>query len=169
MEAAMTAALYNTIRHVVGEHGGSDNLANELYDRIGDDFHDAVGQQVRESYAIDEDPPRKLGHTELEASMRWCPLARQVTPVGKGKKDAQIGNRYLDADGADYANPAGCRCTGSYCMSWRWLDSLRGNCGLAGRPHFQPINEPRRLPNRTPLPRPTASEQFDLFDDREAS
>ena len=50
-------------------------------------------------------------------------------------------------------------------MSWRWLDPTRGYCGMAGRPTYQPLGEPRRLPNRTPLERPTASEQRDLFDD----
>jgi hypothetical protein len=157
------SVIYNTIRHVIGEHGGSDHLANEPCDRIGDNFLDAVSEHVSTQYS-DDDPPRRLGHTPLEAVMRWCPFVREVTPSGKGRRDVAIGNRFVDRDGQEYANPAGCACTASYCMAWRWHDSLRGYCGLAGRPHFQPTNEPRRLPNRTPLPRPTPSEQFDLFD-----
>src|SRR5262245_41761077 len=157
-------AIFNTIRDLVSKHGGSNELANELCDRVGDDFLDAVDAQFAEQYP-EEDPPHRLGHTELEAAMRWRPFAREVTPVGKNRKDAAIGNRYVDGDGTEYNNPSGCACSGSYCMQWRWTDSLRGYCGLAGRPHFQPINEPRRFPNRKPLARPTASEQLDLFDD----
>jgi hypothetical protein len=105
-----------------------------------------------------------LGHTELEAAMRWCPHVREVTPAGKGPKDAQVGNRYIDRDGSAYNNPAGCACVASYCMQWRWLDDSRSYCGVSGRPTFQPLREPRRLANRTPLERPTTGEQRDLFD-----
>ena len=100
--------------------------------------------------------------------MRWCPHVREVTPTGKGAKDVAIGNRFIDKNGSEYANPAGCCCIGSVCMSWRWSDDIRGFCGLAGRPTHQPIGEPRRLPNRTPLERPTPSEQIDLFDEEVA-
>lgn len=157
-------AIFNTIRTVVDKFGASPELANALCDQLGDDFLDAVQEQHAATYR-DDDPPRRLGHTELEANLRWCPHVREVTPVGKGRKDVAIGNRYVDRDGSAYNNPAGCACAASYCMSWRWLDSLRGYCGLAGRPIFQPIGEPRQFPNRTPLERPTASEQTDLFDD----
>jgi hypothetical protein len=159
-----TPALFNLIRNVVDEFGGSDRLANELCDRVGDQFLDAVSSQVSEQYRDDE-LPRRLGHTELEAVMRWCPFVREVTSAGKSR-NAAIGNRFTDRNGGEYGNPAGCCCVGSYCMSWRWIDDLRGYCGLAERPRFQPAGEPRRLPNRTPLPRPTASEQRDLFDER---
>ena len=97
--------------------------------------------------------------------MRWCPHVREVTPVGKGAKDAQIGNRYIDKNGSEYGNPSGCCCIGSVCMMWQWFDDLRGHCGLAGKPTFQPIGEPRRLVNRTPLERPPASERVDLDDE----
>jgi hypothetical protein len=161
-----TPALFNTIRRLTEEFGGSEDLANALCDHVGDNFLDAVGDQVSEQWR-DDAPPRRLGHTEVEAAMRWCPHAREATAAGKAK-DVAIGNRWIDREGQDdYANPAGCRCIGSQCMSWRWIDDLRGYCGLAGRPHFQPIGEPRRFPNRTPLPRPTASEQRDLFDNDE--
>jgi hypothetical protein len=113
----------------------------------------------------DPPPPRRLGHTELEAAMRWCPHAREATPAGKGPKDAAIGNRYIDRDGSDYANPAGCRCIGSLCMTWRWHDGLRGYCGLAGELRYQPPGEPRRLPNRHPLERPSESLARELFDE----
>jgi hypothetical protein len=163
-------AIYNTIRSVVSEYGGGDKLADELCARLGDEILDAVNAQVSEQYRDDDPPPRRgLGLTEVEAAMRWCPHAREATAAGKAK-DVAIGNRYLDRERQDdYANPAGCRCIGSYCNAWRWLDDIRGYCGLAGRPHFQPVGEPRRLPNRTPLSRPTASEQRDLFDGGETN
>jgi hypothetical protein len=70
--------------------------------------------------------------TEAEAAQRWCPLVREVTPVGKGgKRDIALGNRYT-TDKDDFTNPAGARCVGSVCMSWRWLSESRGHCGLAG-------------------------------------
>ena len=155
-------SVYNLIRHIVGEFGASDALADDLCSQIGDTIEGAVIDRFHEQFANDDPPPRRLGMTECEASLRWCPMAREV--VSLGKKDAGIGNRYLDERGADYANPAGARCIGSYCTAWRWHDATRGYCGLAGRPTYQPIGEPRRLANRTPLERPTASEQRDLFD-----
>jgi hypothetical protein len=157
--------LFSLIRDVVDEFGGSDRLANELCDRVGEQFLDAVTDQAREYR--EEDPSRRLGMTELEAAMRWCPFSCEV--VDLGKKDHELGNRYLDSDGSDYANPAGSRCIGSICLMWRWSDPFRGYCGLAGRPSYRPLGEPRRLPNRTPLPRPSASEQADLFDDEQLS
>jgi hypothetical protein len=160
----LAPALFNTIRRVVDEFGSTPELASALCTEVGDEFLAAVHNQVREQTG-DEPAPRRLGHTELEAHMRWCSFAREVTPVGKGPKDAAIGNRYLDRNGSEYANPAGCACIASYCMSWRWLDDLRGHCGLAGQPTFQPMREPRQFVNRTPLERPTASEQVDLFDE----
>jgi len=160
-----TPALFNLIRDVVDRHGKADELANDLCDQVGELWSDAVIDRDRE-YRDDVTPARRLGHTELEAVMRWCPHVREVTPVGKGPKDVAIGNRYIDRDGESYGNPAGCCCIASYCMAWRWLDDLRGYCGLTERPRFQPVSEPRRLPHRTPLPRPTASEQRDLFDEQ---
>ena len=157
-------AIFNILRRVVSEFGGSDELANALCDQVGENFLGAVTDQVHEQYR-DEDPPPRLGHSELEASLRWCPFVREVTPLGKSRKDVAIGNHYLGSEGGEYNNPSGCACSASYCMAWRWTDSLRGYCGLAGRPHFQPINEPRRFPNRKPLPRPSACEQCDLFDE----
>jgi hypothetical protein len=103
-------AILNTIRTVVDEFGGSDALANTLCDRVGDVFLDALADQQSE-YRPEDPPPRRLGHTELEAAMRWCPHVREVTPLGKGPKDAQVGNRYIDRDGSAYTNPAGCACT----------------------------------------------------------
>jgi hypothetical protein len=158
-------ALFNTIRRVVDEFGGPPELASALCTEIGEEFLAAVYDQARESFQLDEQPHGRLGMTEVEASLRWCPHVREHTPVGKGTKDVAIGNRYLDSNGQDdYTNPAGCRCIGSMCLAWRWTDPQRGYCGLAGRPTYQPINEPRRVPHRSPLGRPTASEQVDLYD-----
>lgn len=162
----MSTPIYNSIRALVDKHGGNEALASELCDVVGDEMP-AAAQDALSGYREDP-PPSRVGHTELEASLRWCPFAREVTPVGKGAKDAALGNRFIDRNGSEYANPAGCACTASYCLSWRWIDALRGYCGLAGRPTYQPIGEPRRLESRTPLERPTSSEQVDLFDDEAA-
>lgn len=158
------AAVYNKIRQVVDKHiGGNEALTRELCDVAGDEIPAAV-QDALSEYREDP-PPRRLGMTEVQAAVRWCPLTREVTPVGKGAKDAAIGNRYIDKNGSEYANPAGCLCIGSVCMFWRWDDATHGHCGLAGPVTYQPIGEFRRLPTRTPLERPTASEQVDLFDE----
>jgi hypothetical protein len=160
------ATIFNDIRNTVSEHGGSPALADELCTRVGDEIEDAVGERFSQQFREDDPPPRRLGWTELEAAMRWCPHAREHTPVGKGTKDVAIGNRYLDQNGQDdYTNPAGARCIGSMCMSWRWHDALRGYCGLAGEPRFQPLGEPPRLPNRHPLQRPSESLARELFDE----
>jgi hypothetical protein len=159
----MSATIYNAIRDVIESYGGGDAAVRAVCDVVDDEIAAAVRDQMAE-YRPEDRLPSPVGLTETEAAARWCPFAREVTPVGKGKKDAAIGNRYLDSDGSDFANPAGCRCIASYCLAWRWFDDLRGYCGLAGKPAFQPMREPRRLPNRTPLKRPTAAEQVDLFD-----
>jgi hypothetical protein len=164
---------YTDIANIVGEHTGSpDELITKLRAHWDEEAAARAQDLFREAYRepdqVATQPasrPHRCGHTELEAAMRWCPHVREVTPVGKGPKDAQIGNRYVDRGGQEYANPAGCCCIAGYCMQWRWLDDLRGYCGLSGKPTYQPIGEPRRLPNRTPLERPTASEQVDLFDE----
>jgi hypothetical protein len=148
-----TAPIFEEIQAAIDDHGGSTpGLADRIKAIVRDRF-DNAGK------------PPLLGMTETDAAMRWCPHVREVTPVGKSKKDAAIGNRYLDKDSVDYANPAGCRCIASHCAAWRWLDPFRGCCGLAGPVIFQPPGEPRRLVNRTPLPRPTSTEQQDLFPD----
>jgi hypothetical protein len=156
----MNPMLFNLIRRVVDEFGGPSGLADALCDQVGDQFFGAIADQAAEYR--DDPPPRHIGMTETESAVRWCPFTREV--INLGKKDRLAGNRYLDADGSDYANPAGARCIGSLCMCWRWTDPFRGFCGAAGPVRVQPAGEPRRLPNRTPLPRPTASEQRDLFD-----
>jgi hypothetical protein len=163
MEVPMSRspAIYNTIRAVVSEFGGSEALADELCTRVGDEIEDAVGERFSQQFREEDPPPRRLGHTEIEASMRACPFAREVIALD-GKRERSVGNRYTGPDGGDYANPAGCRCIGSYCMAWRWLDALRGCCGMTERPRYQPLGEPRRLANRTPLERPSESLARDL-------
>jgi len=156
-------AIYNTIRRVVSEFGGGEALADELCTRVGDEIEDTVDERFAQQFRADDPPPRRLGHTELEAVMRWCPHVREVTPAGKGPRDVAIGNRYRNGDGQEYGNPAGCCCIASYCMAWKWLDATRGFCGMTEPPRYQPLGEPRRLVNRTPLGRPTSSEQADLF------
>jgi hypothetical protein len=157
--------LFNVIRNVLAESGVCEQIADRVVTEVGELYlgaiHDAVREHVDEGVAR----PRQghLGMTAAEAAMRWCPHVREVTPVGKSKKDAQIGNRFIDRDGSHYSNPAGCGCISDHCMMWRSLDQLRGYCGLASRPHYQPLSEPRQLASRTPLERPTESEQQDLF------
>ena len=104
----MSTPIYNSIRTVVDTHGGGEALARALCDVVGDEIA-AATQDALSGYREDP-PPSRLGHTELEAALRWCPQAREVTPVGKGPKDVAIGNRYLDKNGCEYANPAGCSC-----------------------------------------------------------
>jgi hypothetical protein len=87
-------ALFNTIRRVVDEFGGPPELASALCTEIGEEFLAAVYDQARESFQLDEQPHGRLGMTEVEASLRWCPHVREHTPVGKGTKDVAIGNRY---------------------------------------------------------------------------
>jgi hypothetical protein len=156
----VSGRLFNLIRRTVSAYGGSEQLADALVTEMGDEFLDSVDARFSALHA-EKPPPRNLGMTELEAAMRWCPQAREVTALDK--KTQHLGNRYLDGEG-DFANPAGCRCIGSYCLAWRWIDPLRGYCGLAGVPRFQPLGEPRRLTNRTPLERPHESLERDLFE-----
>jgi len=156
--------LFSTIRRVLAESGVGEQVADLVVTEVGELYLDAVRDAVREH--IDEGTTPRQSHfglTETEASMCWCPMAREATPVGKGPKDAAIGNRYVDRDGSDYANPAGARCIGSMCTCWRWDSKRRGHCGLAGPIAYQSLGEPRHIPHRTPLERPTASEQADLF------
>ena len=146
--------------------GASGEMIEAATILVGDELSEAVNAQVRESYRTDPDdelPQRPRGCTELEAALRWCPFSREVVTINN--KSAGIGNRYLDPDGSDYANPAGSRCIGGHCLAWRWDDPLRGHCGLAGSIKFQPLGEPREFATRTPLPRPTLSDSRDLFEE----
>jgi hypothetical protein len=157
----MNAAIYNRVRAAIEAHGGSDAMAGAVCDVVGDEIA-AATQDALSGYREEDPPPGRLGHTECEASLRWCPFAREIVELSK--KATAVGNRYTDQNGSDYANPAGARCIGSHCMAWHWSDPLRGHCGIAGPVTFQPIGEPRRLANRTPLERPTPSEQVDLLE-----
>jgi hypothetical protein len=161
----MITLLYSRIRAAIDAHSGDNEAQARAVCDVVDHEITAATQDALSAYREDSPPPRRLGHTELEAAMRWCPLTREVTPVGKGARDAQIGNRYVDRNGSEYSNPAGAACIGSVCMFWRWHDDLRGYCGNAGPPGHQPLGEPRRLTVRTPLERPTASERVDLDDE----
>jgi hypothetical protein len=157
-------ALFNTVRTVLGENGVSDTIADALIARVGDDLLNAVDDPARESFQID-DPPRPVGMTETQASMRWCPMAREIVANGTNR-NVGIGNRY-QAEGGDYANPAGCRCIASGCMFWRWANARLGYCGLAGTITYQPANEPRNPVNRTPLERPNPGLAHNLLDKSE--
>jgi hypothetical protein len=159
--------VFNTIHRIIDGHGIDDNvvdqLCTEVSELVNEAVHDAVREHIDES--VPAPRPQRLGMTENQAALRWCPFAREVIEVG-AKKTHGIGNRYLGSGEDDYANPAGCRCIGSMCLAWRWSDETRGYCGLAGPVIYQPVGEPRRVPNRRPLARPTASEQHDLFDEQ---
>jgi hypothetical protein len=130
---------------------------------VGELLNEAVNDAVREHVGEGAPTPRqsRLGMTEAQAALRWCPMAREVIETDN-KKTHGIGNRYLDNNGGDYTNPAGSRCIGSMCLCWRWDSERRGHCGLAGRVHYQPPGEPRRIPNRTPLSRPDENLAKDL-------
>lgn len=76
--------------------------------------------------------------TEDEAAKRWCPMGRQALQL-EAQTD-KIGlkipvgvlavNRFPTGDG--------CRCMGSNCMMWRWVNGPdaggQGYCGLGGEP-----------------------------------
>ena len=142
----MGTQLYNRLRAVVDNHGHNQALARELCDVVGDEI--AAAKQDALSGHLEDPPPKLLGMTEPEAAVCWCPLVREVTPVGKGAKDVAIGNRYIDKNGSEYANPAGCACIASNCMFRRWDSPTRGHCGLAGPVTYQPLGESRRRVSR---------------------
>jgi hypothetical protein len=165
--------LYNQVADAVRAHSGSENQVEAVFTLVCDEIESLAADRVDELLnsseerlsnvydpAVDEPP----GHTEAEAAQRWCPFTREVTPIGKSKKDAAIGNRYL-TERDDFPNPAGCRCIASHCMAWRWTSVDRGRCGLAGPVELMPAAEPRRLHNRVP----PAREIPDLFDNADAS
>jgi hypothetical protein len=158
--------LYRRIADVVRAHSGSDSLTDELFSWFLDEVEGLAAARFDELHdpAPDAYDSGRRGYAEHEAAQRWCPFVREVTPVGKSKKDAAIGNRYL-AD-KDYANPTGCRCIASHCMAWRWVTELHGHCGLAGSVGLMPRNEPRSLPNRIPPARiDPVPPQLELFND----
>jgi hypothetical protein len=157
----MTNRLYQKIADTVRAHSGTEALIEDIWSRVSDDAEGTVSHRVDELRNQDPAVDAPPGYTEIEAAQRWCPFTREVTPVGNGKKDVAIGNRFLTARD-DYTNPAGCRCVASHCMAWRWTSVDRGGCGLAGPFVLMPAGEPRRLPNRVPPARETIP---DLFDD----
>lgn len=72
--------------------------------------------------------------TETEAKTKWCPMARNDDPPGsnRGWHTTSPERPYL---------PRECLCIASACMMWRnpeppesALHSLKGYCGLVGRP-----------------------------------
>jgi hypothetical protein len=139
-----------------------DPLDAEVRDRLDEVLHRT--DVPVEPPELPDPPEDRRGYTEAEAAQRWCPFAREVTPVGKSKKDAAIGNRYETAKD-DFTNPAGCRCIASHCMAWRFISVDRGYCGLASAVLHMPANEPRHLHNRMPPPRepPQEPDLFDLY------
>ena len=68
-------------------------------------------------------------HTEAEARLLWCPLARYV-----GDEHGVGLNRWPMAHmpGREDLNPPECCCIASECMLWRWDDENTGHCGLGG-------------------------------------
>jgi hypothetical protein len=162
--SAPTSRLYQQVADVIRAHSGTEPLVEAVSALVLDEFESFVAARVDEVLEQTDHLPAPdcLGHTEAEAAQRWCPFAREVTPLGKAKRDAAAGNRYL-TDKDDYTNPAGCRCIASHCMAWRWLSEGRGHCGLAGSVTHMPNAEPQHLPNRVPLARiyPTQPDQFD--------
>jgi hypothetical protein len=157
-------SLYRHVADVVRAHSGSEELIDKLFGLFLDEVESLAAARFDELHDPVPYESEQRGHTEHEAGQRWCPFVREVTPVGKSKKDAQIGNRYL-AD-KDYANPAGCRCIASHCMAWRFVSELHGYCGLAGPIGLTPRNEPRDLPNRIPPARiKPVPPQLELFND----
>jgi hypothetical protein len=164
----MNSTLYQKIAEAVRTHPGSPELVKAIYDVVRDEVESLAADRVDEllhrsdELVADTRNPtpdvNPAGHTEVEAGQRWCPHAREATPVGKGKKDIAIGNRYLTMKD-DYPNPAGARCIASHCMSWRWAGAERGYCGLAGPVLMMPAREPRQLHDRVPPAR-----TYDLFD-----
>lgn len=166
-------ALYQHLAAAVHAHAGNqDDLVAAICEVVSDEVDAAVRDQLDETlHRIDVpvEPPElpepapegRHGYTEAEAAQRWCPFAREATPVGKSKKDAAIGNRYTTTKD-DFTNPAGCRCIASHCMSWRWESEATGHCGLSGPIGYMPADEPRRLANRVP---PSRDPTPDLFAD----
>jgi hypothetical protein len=154
--------LFNTIRSVLAESGVCEQIADRVVTEVGELYlgaiHDAVLEHVDEGASAPR--PQRLGLTETQAAMRWCPMVREV--IEPDKKTQGIGNRYLDNGGGDYTNPAGARCIGSMCLCWRWDSKRRGHCGLVGPVTHQPPGEPRRITHRTALPRPDESIAKDL-------
>jgi hypothetical protein len=155
--------VFNTIHRIIDGHGINEQVVDQLCAEVGELVNEAVSDAVREHVDTDASTPRprRLGLTEAQAAMRWCPLVREVIDESD-KKPRAIGNRYQDKGGGSYANPAGARCIGSMCLCWRWDSERRGHCGLAGPVTYQPPGEPRRIPNRTPLPRPDEGLAKDL-------
>ena len=90
--------------------------------------------------------------TELEASKRWCPMARALY------REPQYGNAYsgymVAAVNRDTPNNTIPACIASSCAVWRWAETKKlrdldlvtsdieelkprlGYCGLASKPEF---------------------------------
>jgi Fe-S oxidoreductase len=72
--------------------------------------------------------------TEQEALTRWCPFSRTQY---FDKVNSGAGNRWLMAVGDVNTNPENCRCLGTACMAWIWVNaevttpSRLGCCGMA--------------------------------------
>jgi hypothetical protein len=154
--------LYQQIADAVRAHSGSEELVEAVFAVTCDEVESLAANRADEQLRQSDERPTIVSsdHTEDEAGQRWCPHAREATPVGKGKKDVAIGNRYMTMND-DYPNPAGCRCIASHCMAWRWSSADRGHCGLAGPVVVMAAGEPRRLRNRMPPAR--VSPEHDLL------
>ncbi len=69
--------------------------------------------------------------TEEEAGSKWCPFAQAVLITGQDGV-SQSHNRIQDEDTVRV--PRACRCAGSACMGWVWVDGeghpkRKGTCG----------------------------------------
>jgi len=159
MTTTLPANFTSTIHRVIAGLGVDGKVVDQLCAEVGELLNEAVNDAVREH--VDEGASalrsQRLGLTENQAAMRWCPMVREVIDEAHA-----VGNRYQDISGDSCANPVGSRCIGSMCLSWRWDSERRGHCGLAGPITYQPLGEPRRIPDRTPLPRPHESLAQDL-------
>jgi hypothetical protein len=68
--------------------------------------------------------------TEEEARGKWCPFSRKAYKFSQGFESGP----FSGACSFNRGNRQNCDCIASSCTSWRLWDSLRGYCGLAGRP-----------------------------------
>jgi hypothetical protein len=150
--------LYQLVADVIRRHSGGEDLVDEVLALVLNEVESFAAARVEEVFDTARIPfdSDRVGHTEEQAGQRWCPFVRETVPLGKGKRDVAIGNRY-STDKDDYTNPAGCRCVASHCMAWRWVTELHGFCGLAGSVGPMPRAEPRNLTSRKPPARLNAS------------
>ncbi len=80
--------------------------------------------------------------TEEEARAKWCPFVRYSVAF-----DDYASNRWkqsLPEDEPHALNPVPCRCIGSACMSWRWVQRITNKKEIYDYQHY--IGAPRAEP-----------------------